>query len=115
MAKKPTAAFALLLIGGVFVLLQGILAIALGSLLSFMPSIMGASSLSILVGVFIVMLGIIIMTSGILMNAKDKEMIKAWSIIGLVFSLVSLFFGGGFFIGFLLGFIGSILGLTFKA
>ncbi|MEM2738969.1 MAG: DUF6114 domain-containing protein, partial [Candidatus Bathyarchaeia archaeon] len=46
----------------------------------------------------------------------EQGKVKTGSIIVLIFSILSLFVGGtgGFVIGFILGLVGSILGLTWK-
>ncbi len=59
--------------------------------------------------------GIVIIIGAIMMNNDNKSKVKTGSILVLVFTIVgALFTVGGFFIGFILGLIGSILGLTWK-
>ncbi|MEM4427768.1 MAG: DUF6114 domain-containing protein [Zestosphaera sp.] len=49
------------------------------------------------------------------MSLVTPGRVKTGSILVLIFSILSLFtVGGGFFIGFILGLIGGILGLTWK-
>ncbi|MCL4363361.1 DUF6114 domain-containing protein [Candidatus Marsarchaeota archaeon] len=110
MANKPTAAFVLLLIGGIFVLLEGLVMSAIGALATLIFS----SGLGALTGIVGIITGIIMIVSAVMVNTTDKSKIKTWSIIGLIISIVSLLGGGGLIIGFLLGLIGGILGLTYK-
>ncbi len=111
MANKPTAAFVLLLIGGIFVLLEGLALSAIGALATLILS----SGIGALTGVVGIITGIIMIVSALMVNTTDKSKIKTWSIIGLIVSIVSLLGGGGVIIGFLLGLIGGILGLTYKS
>jgi hypothetical protein len=57
--------------------------------------------------------GILALVGAILMNSSDAGRVRTGSILVLLASILS-WFGtfGGFFIGFLLGLIGAILGLT---
>ncbi len=110
MANKPTAAFVLLLIGGIFVLLEGLALSAIGAL----ATLIIASGIGALAGILGIITGIVMIVSALMVNTTDKSKIKTWSIIGLVVSIVSLLGGGGVILGFLLGLIGAILGLTYK-
>lgn len=110
MANKPTAAFVLLLIGGIFVLLEGLALSVIGAL----ATLIIASGIGALTGILGIITGIVMIVSALMINTTDKSKIKTWSIIGLVVSIVSLLGGGGVILGFLLGLIGAILGLTYK-
>ncbi|MDI9611242.1 MAG: DUF6114 domain-containing protein [Archaeoglobales archaeon] len=120
MSEKPTAAFILSLIGGILILLSG-LAFAvfygiLGTAMSFVPGI-GAPIGGLLIGLGIVGLvfGVLVIVGALMINSGEKGRVTTGSIIVLVFSILSLFVvGGGFIIGFLLGLIGSIIGLAWK-
>ncbi len=106
---KPTAAFVLSLIGGIFVLLVGIFEAVVGA---YFLAFLGA------VGAVVLFLGVVwglLMIVGAVMMYVKPEQHTVWGIIVVVFSIVSWYPTlGGFFIGFILGLIGGILGLTFK-
>lgn len=117
MTEKPTAAFALSLIGAIFILLGGIATAAVASLVG--GALLGFGfdfGLGFLiVGVLGLVWGIIALVGAIMMNSSDKSKVRTGSILVLVFSIISWFGAfGGFFIGFLLGLIGAILGLTWN-
>lgn len=120
MSEKPTAAYVLSVIGGVLILLSG-LAVAvvfgiLGAVVSIIPGAGGiGGGAMILFGLLGLIFGILVIVGAVMMNSGVQSKVKTGSIIVLVFSILSLpTVGGGFFIGFILGLIGSILGLTWK-
>ncbi|MDI9642772.1 MAG: DUF6114 domain-containing protein [Archaeoglobales archaeon] len=120
MSEKPTAAFILSLIGGILILLSGLVFAVfygiLGTAMSFVPGI-GAPIGGLLIGLGIVGLvfGVLVIVGALMINSGEKGRVTTGSIIVLVFSILSLFVvGGGFIIGFLLGLIGSIIGLAWK-
>ncbi|MCL4411602.1 hypothetical protein M1329_01555, partial [Candidatus Marsarchaeota archaeon] len=65
-------------------------------------------------GVLGIVSGIIMILASVMLYNTNVSKVKTWSIIALVFSIISLGAFGGFVIGFILGLIGSILGLTYK-
>jgi len=114
MADKPTAAFALSLIGGIFILLGGIVYVALGSAVGGLGFGLGGSIIAGL-GVFGLICGILTILGAVWINSGEKGKVRTGSILVLIFSILSWLGGaGGFFIGFLLGLIGAILGLTWN-
>jgi amino acid transporter len=114
MVEKPTAAFALSLIGGVFILLGGIVYVAASSWVGSLGFGLGASVLAGL-GVFGLICGILTILGAVWINSGEEDKVRNGSILVLIFSIVSWFgAAGGFFIGFILGLIGAILGLTWK-
>jgi uncharacterized membrane protein len=114
MAEKPTAAFALSLIGGIFILLGGIVYIAAGSAVGILGYGLGASVIAGL-GVFGLVCGILTILGAVWINSGEKGKVRNGAILVLIFSILSWIGGaGGFFIGFLLGLIGAILGLTWN-
>ncbi len=131
MAEKPTAAFVLVLIGGIIVLIGALLSV--GALLVTMSASNAAASLASAYGGYYnssavngalylgiglalasLVAGVLMIISSIKLNSTNVAVVKKWSIVALVFTLVSLTTFGGFVIGFILGLIGSILGLTYK-
>jgi len=107
--NKPTAAFALVLIGGIFTLLGGIAVAILGGIATLFLAGIGAT-----LGLIGIISGIIMIVAAVLMNSTDVSKVHIWSIIALIFTIIGLANGGGFIIGFILGLVGSILGLVYK-
>jgi uncharacterized protein DUF6114 len=112
-AEKPTAAFVLSLIGGIFILLGALLWISIGSFIGALgfgnfglgPTLLGA------VGVIF---ALIIIIGGVMMYMKPQQHVM-WGVIVLVLTIVSVPFSFlGLIIGFILGLIGGILGIVFK-
>jgi hypothetical protein len=118
MAEKPTAAFVLSLIGGIFVIIGGLVTAAIAAIVGSAFDIIGMGSYGLgfaLLGALGLVWGIIILLGAVMMNSTDKSRVRTGSIIVLVFSIISWFGSfGGFFLGFLLALIGSILGLTWN-
>jgi hypothetical protein len=105
MADKPTAAFVLSLIGGIFMLISGIfLTIGLSFLLA------GAGLVFGLVGLIF---GLIVLIGSVMLyqNPNSHTM---WGVIILILAIVDLPGVWGFGIGSLLAFIGAILALVYK-
>lgn len=114
--EKPTAAYLLVMIGGVFVLLGGFMTIVFGDLFGGMmlrfgyPAMTGIFSVLWIIGIIS---GLLMIISASRINSPKKSVVTEWSVIALVFSMISLFDMGGLWIGFILGFIGSILGIAY--
>jgi Family of unknown function (DUF6114) len=118
LSDKPTAAFVLSLLGGIFVLIGGLVQTFLGAFISSIGMATGASNatgVGSTFGILGMVSGVLMIMGGVLMYARPQTH-TMWSAIVLVLSLVSLATStvGGFFIGFILGLIGAILGLKFK-
>ncbi|MEM0143660.1 MAG: hypothetical protein QXD11_01485 [Candidatus Micrarchaeaceae archaeon] len=123
--EKPVAAFVLTLVGGILVLLEMLFAGLIAALVEAIIPTFAISSTNIIssgaIGSFIVMfvltgmiIGSMMIISAIEMYTTDIKTIKKWPIVALVMSVLSVLFGGGFLLGFILGLIGSILGLVYK-
>jgi hypothetical protein len=111
-AEKPTAAFILSLIGGIFVLIGGLLVIVVRTFIFGSMGIIGR--IVGIYGLLGVIWGILIIVSAFMLNSKPEQHMT-WSILVLVFSLLSWFgAAGGLLIGFLLGLAGGILGIVWK-
>jgi len=117
-AEKPTAAFILSLVGGIFYLLAGIVIAAIAAFIGALASFasMGAVGLGVAAGGAVgLVCGIIIIIGAVMMNSSDKSRVRTGAIIVLVLTIIgALFTVGGFVIGGILAFVGSILGLTWK-
>ncbi len=121
MSDKPTAAFGLSLLCGLFVFLGGLLYIALGSfasnLLTTMNLDLGGISRDFLVltGAIGIVWAAAIVACAFMINTGDPSRVKLGSILVIAFSIFSWFgSAGGIFIGFFLGLVGGIAGLLWK-
>ncbi len=118
MGEKPTAAFVLSLIGGIFYLLIGLVVAAASALIGGISSLAGYASYGAAiaaVGGIGLVCGVLIIVGAIMMNSSSKSRVRLAAVIVLVFTLVgAIFTVGGLVIGFILALIGSILGLTWK-
>jgi hypothetical protein len=138
--KKPTAAFVLSLLGGVFILLGGGMRFMMGSLTGLggyggygyggmmggfggVWGIMngyGGYGYGMMrgfgfIGILGLIFGLIVILSAVMLNSRPHEH-TTWGILIVVFSALSLFGSmmGGFGVGLLLGLIGGILAITWK-
>jgi len=120
LAEKPTAAFVLSLIAGVLILLGGIFGAVMGliggAMVGMVPGFGWLGGLIVALGFLGLIFGIIVIAGAVMINSGERDKVKTGSIMVLIFSILSLFVGGagGFVIGFILGLVGSILGLTWK-
>ena len=112
MSEKPSAAFVLSLIAGIFILIGGLAIAAVGAIFVFLP-VAGAAIAAI--GVFGIICGLLTILGAIWINSGQKDKVRNGAILVLIFSILSWVGAiGGFFLGFLLGLIGSILALTWN-
>ncbi len=117
MAEKPTAAFVLSLIGGIFIILGGIGVAILGAIFNSLSSIVGFGNFGLGVeafGLLGAVLGLIVIVAGVMLYVKPEQHI-VWGAIVVILAIVSIPPTiAGLFIGFILALIGGILGLVFK-
>jgi hypothetical protein len=118
MGEKPTAAFVLSLLGAIFIILGGLVYMVLfsfiGSVFDFI-GMGGVGDIFVIMGVLGLIWGILVLVGALMMNSGDPGKVRTGSVLVLVFSIISWFgAAGGFVIGFILGLIGAILGLTWK-
>src|SRR5439155_18503695 len=108
--EKPTAAFVLSLIGGIFILLDGILLAVVGSAIAIggLAGSGTAGGIVSAIGAIGVIFGLIIIIGGVMMYQKPQSH-TMWGVIVLILSLISIITGGGFIIGLILGLIGGLL------
>jgi hypothetical protein len=66
------------------------------------------------IGLFGLVSGIIVLVSGAMLRANPGQR-TLWGTLILVFSVLSFFGSGGFVIGAILGIVGGIMALTWKA
>jgi MFS family permease len=121
--EKPTVAFILSLIGGIIILSVALLALAASFLISeeelkrFLPveiDIENLRSIVQIAGLVGIASGILVIVGAIMINSGKLRRVKIGGIIAIIFSIASIFAGGGFFIGLILGLIGGILALIWK-
>jgi len=115
---KPTAAFVLSLIGGVLIVICGlgyaVLGAICGSIASMSPGGGGAGAAIFIYMALGLISGVIVIAGAVMINKAEPDKVKKGSILVVVFSIVSLVSGGGFYIGAILGIIGGVLGLVWK-
>ncbi len=112
--RRPTASFVITLIGGIIILIGGIVTALVGvtatAIVGWIHSgFLFSAYASSIIGIIT---GVIIIISAIKLDTKYKNRITEWSTVALIFAVLSLFNLGGFGIGFILAFVGSILGLS---
>lgn len=105
----------LALIGGILMIISGVLAIFHMAILPLMGTMMGQwmAGASIFFGIFGIGCGAAV-TIGAIMMSRRPANLRLWAFVVLVFSALSFIELGGFFIGAVLGIIGSIIALTTK-
>lgn len=118
MAEKPTAAFVLSLIGGIFILLGGaFIAVVFATLSGIMGGLgfgdFGLGSMTV-VGVVGLIFGLIVIIAAVMLYMRPQQHV-IWGVIILLLAIVSIPFSlVGFVIGFILALVGGILGIVFK-
>jgi len=127
--ERPTAAFLLSLVGGIFILLGGGVMSIFGpfgfggmmggyrGMMGYRYSgygMMGALGFGMF-GILGLIFGVIVIISAFMLNSKPHEH-STWGTLIVIFSVLSIFGSamGGFGIGLILGLIGGILAITWK-
>ena len=129
--ERPTAAFVLSLVAGVFIMLGGGMMSMIGSFGfagmmggygGMMGGMMGYPGYGMMggfgfgmFGLLGLIFGIIVVISAIMLNSRPEEH-TMWGTIIVIFSVLSIFGSamGGFGIGLVLGIIGGVLAITWK-
>lgn len=121
--EKPTTAFILSLIAGVFIILGGGMMSMLGyGFMGMMSRYGGFGGWNGMMGpgfgmmrILGLVFGVIVIISALMLNSKPQEH-TTWGTLILVFSVLSIFGSAmsGFGIGLILGIIGGILAITWK-
>ncbi len=129
--EKPTTAFILSLVSGIFILLGGGMMSMIGSYgFSGMMSgfggyggmmapgfgMMGSLGYGFgFLGIMGLIFGLIVIISALMLNSKPEQH-STWGILIVIFSVLSVFGSamGGFGLGLVLGLIGGILAITWK-
>jgi hypothetical protein len=112
----PSTAYILSLIGGIFIVIDAIITIAvtaaLGSVLAGL-GFPGFGAILVTLGVIALIFGLIVLYGAIQLKSNPARA-KHWGVLILVFSIVAFLGGGGFYIGSILGLIGGIMALTWS-
>ena len=126
--ERPTAAFVLSLIGGIFILLGGGMMSMLGYGFRGMMSGYGGWGYGMMrpgfgmmglafgvMGILGLVFGVIVIISAIMLNSKPQEH-TTWGTLIVIFSVLSIVGSamGGFGIGLVLGLVGGVLAITWK-
>jgi len=119
--KEATAGFLLALIGGFLILVDGAVIAGLGakiiklSFITFPSGYVGISvgnfwtpNLLIAFGAVGLALGMLVIFGSVLIR---QGYLTEGGVVVIIFSTFSIFTGGGFIVGFILGVIGGILGI----
>ena len=130
--EKPTAAFVLSLVAGIFILINGavvgvaasfVAGLDLTGLVSqYAPERVGeippgffgfASAILFALSMVGVIFGVFVLV-GAFMLYRNPSQKTPWGVIILVLSIISIVTGGGFVLGFILGIIGGALALAWN-
>jgi len=122
---RPTTAFVLILIGGILILINAVIFIYASTIAgevvkklnitSMYPGIAEMVGTTLLVmGIIGLVFAVLVIIGSALVYSGVPGKVKAGSILGLVFGILSILIGGGFIIGLILALIGGILGLRWK-
>jgi hypothetical protein len=119
--EKPTAAFVLSLIGGIFILLGTFFYIFLFYYAVTITQFVGnkgdsyASLTLVVIGITGLTSSILVIVGANMINSGEVGKVRKGGILVLIFSIISLIPSyGGLVIGFILSLIGGILALTWK-
>jgi len=104
LGEKPTAAFALSLIGGIFGLLGGIAVVASTAAFSFLFGFLGLGGILTMLAAYVLVVSLIILLGAIMMW-NNPSSTHTWGIAILILSLIS---------ANIFGFIGGILAIVWK-
>ncbi len=127
--EKPTAAFLLSLVAGIFILLGAALVSLMGYGFMGMMSRFGNGGRGYgmmgqgfgmmgygfgMLAIVGLIFGAIVIISAYMLNSKPQEH-TTWGTLIVIFSVISIFgSAGGFGVGLILGIIGGVLAITWK-
>jgi len=118
--KRATIGFVISLIAGILILINALMWFALRSIIGGLtPSVPGIIEAGAIAEAMITLLGaaglifaIIVLVGAWLIYSPGKETIGG--VLVLIFSILSIVTGGGFFLGLILGIVGGALGIAKK-
>jgi hypothetical protein len=124
MPERPISAFALVLIGGAIILITSVLVLAeyftgrvrvIDVLNPTIPPFIRDNIGDMEIGIIGSIFGILVIVGSILIVTGNIANIRGGAIEALFFAILSLFIvAGGFYLGFLLAFVGTIMALLWK-
>lgn len=103
-SEMSSAAFILSVIGGIIILINGLLVALVGAFFV----LFGVGILLIVLGL---VFGLVVLYAAFKLNSNPSEHVT-WGVVIIVFSILSIVIGGGFFVGMILGLIGGVLALV---
>jgi len=109
--KKATAGFIVSLIAGILILINGLIFIAGAAIFESLGLGMFTGMVAAFGAVGLIF-AILVIIGAILIYMPGREVIGG--ILVIIFSILSIFIGGGFIIGLILGIIGGALGIAKK-
>ena len=104
LGEKPTAAFALSLIGGILGLLGGIAFLAFFAAWSWLFGFLGLGGIGAMIGAYFLVIGLITLIGAIMMY-NNPSSTHTWGIVILILSIIT---------ANIFGLIGGILALVWK-
>lgn len=123
--RRATAGFALSLVAGILIIICSVFFLVAAAWMEWMkgwmyswgvppetPGIGPAQAIVTILGVIGLIFGIIVLIGAYFIYTPGKETLGG--ILVLVFSILSIFAGGGFLVGLILGIVGGALGLAKK-
>jgi hypothetical protein len=116
--EKPKRAFALSLIAGLLIVCNAVAVGVAGAYFPWIfPTLPGSDSNATVpfttISVIALISGALVLFAAIMLRFKPENK-KAWGILVIVFSILSVITGGGFIIGFILGIIGGVKAFRWK-
>jgi len=110
--RRPAAAFALGLVGGLLILIEGIFLFVLGSIVGS-AGYTALGGLAVNVGILGGIAGVLILLLSIAVFARPDDHVGLGILI-LVASVLAILVGGGFYIGSIFGVIGGVMAIRFQ-
>jgi len=122
--EKPTAAIALSITAGVLIILYGIFILSTTPLMEKFQKEMEKETgedlpfefigkLLLIFSIVGIIFGAIVILGGIMIYNRPSQS-RMWGIVVIIFSILSIFGGGGFLVGMVLGIIGGMLAITWS-
>lgn len=106
----PAAAYILMLIAGVLVIINGLLMLAMGRSLDVVILDVGTAP-----GIAGVLIGLVILLAAHRLSSRPSEHVPLGAIVAVLSPLSLVLVGGGFILGSVLGIGGGILAIAWKA
>jgi hypothetical protein len=111
--RRPVEAFLFSLVGGLLILVEGVLFLAVGSVVGS-AGYAGASVFIGSLGALASLLGFVVLLVAVGLVFQPAAH-RGFGLTILVLSLASLLVGGGFYLGGVLGVVGGVLAIVFDA